>query len=67
MGFRLQEQQICGNRKQKGSCKGLKACRNQELVLKDSEISLWENENVHEMDGRCLINAELDFGHSIAA
>lgn len=55
MGLRLQAQQICGDRKQKSSCKGLKACRKQELVLKDSEVSLWENENVREVDGGYLI------------
>ena len=51
----MQAQQICGDRKQKSSCKGLKACRKQVLVLKDSEVSLWENENVREVDGGYLI------------
>lgn len=53
MGLRLQAQQICGDRKQKGSCKGLKTYRKQELVL--NEISLWENKNVPEMDGGYLV------------
>lgn len=58
MGLRLQEQQILGDRKQKGSCKGLKACRNQELVRNDSKISLRENEDVHEMAGGCLVKCQ---------
>lgn len=43
--------QICGHRRQKSSSQGLKATGNQEFVFNGSEIALWGNENVPEMDG----------------
>lgn len=55
MGLRLREQQICGDRKQKGSCQGLKANGYQELVFQGSEISLQEPE-APEMDGGYLLS-----------
>lgn len=55
MGLRLQEQQICGDRKQKGSCEGLKARRKQEFVFEDSEVSLWEDGNGRETEGGYLV------------